>query len=80
MNVVICLSFPDKLLYQIILLAQILFYLASTAGYFLESRKIKIKILFIPFYFSMMNYAAIAGTFRYFIGNQSAAWEKAKRR
>ena len=80
LNVVICLSFPDKFLYQIILLTQILFYLASTAGFILESKKIKIKILFIPFYFSMMNYAAIAGTFRYFRGNQSAAWEKAKRR
>ena len=80
LNVVICLSFPDKFLYQIILLTQILFYLASTAGFILESRKIKIKILFIPFYFSMMNYAAIAGTFRYFRGKQSAAWEKAKRR
>ena len=80
LNIIICLSYPDKILYQIILLAQILFYLASTAGYFLESRKIKIKILFIPFYFSMMNYAAIAGTLRYFRGNQSAAWEKAKRR
>lgn len=80
LNIIICLSDPDKILYLIILLAQILFYLASTAGYFLESRKIKIKILFIPFYFSMMNYAAIAGTLRYFKGNQSAAWEKAKRR
>ena len=80
LNVVICLSFPNKFFYQIILLTQILFYLASTAGFILESKKIKIKILFIPFYFSMMNYAAIAGTFRYFRGKQSAAWEKAKRR
>lgn len=80
LNAYICLSYPNQLLYQLIFVAQILFYLASTAGYLLESKKIKIKILFIPFYFSMMNYAAIAGTFRYFKGKQSAAWEKAKRR
>lgn len=79
-NILICISKPELILYQIILLAQVLFYLASFAGYILESKKIKIKILFIPFYFSMMNYAAIAGTFRYFKGKQSAAWEKAKRR
>lgn len=79
-NILICISKPELIIYQIILLAQVLFYLASFAGYILESKKIKIKILFIPFYFSMMNYAAIAGTFRYFKGKQSAAWEKAKRR
>lgn len=79
-NILICISKPELIIYQIILSAQVLFYLASFAGYILESKKIKIKILFIPFYFTMMNYAAIAGTFRYFKGKQSAAWEKAKRR
>jgi biofilm PGA synthesis N-glycosyltransferase PgaC len=80
LNAFICFNYPNKLLYQLIMLAQILFYLASIAGYLLESYKIKVKVLFIPFYFTMMNYAAIAGTFRYLKGNQSAAWEKAKRR
>jgi biofilm PGA synthesis N-glycosyltransferase PgaC len=80
LNVVICIQNPNNLLYQIISIGQILFYVASIAGYLLESKKIKIKILFIPFYFSMMNYAAIAGTFRYFKGKQSAAWEKSKRK
>lgn len=70
----------DVSLYKLIFFAQVLFYAASILGYFLESKKIKIKILFIPFYFSMMNYAAIAGTFRYFKGKQSAAWEKSKRK
>ena len=56
------------------------FYLAAILGSILESRSIKIKILFIPFYFCMMNYATIMGTFRYFKGKQSAAWEKSKRK
>lgn len=80
LNILICVYQPQNWMYQLLLVGQILFYLASLAGYFLESRKIKIKILFIPFYFSMMNYAAIAGTFRYFKGKQSAAWEKSKRK
>jgi biofilm PGA synthesis N-glycosyltransferase PgaC len=80
LNIIICIQYPDLLIYQLIFFAQILFYLASLAGYLLESKKIKIKILFIPFYFSMMNYAAMVGTFRYFKGKQSAAWEKSKRK
>ncbi|MBU1372198.1 MAG: glycosyltransferase family 2 protein [Bacteroidetes bacterium] len=80
LNIIICVHYNDLFIYQPILLGQVLFYLASLTGYLLESKKIKIKILFIPFYFSMMNYAAMAGTFRYFKGKQSAAWEKSKRK
>ncbi len=80
LNIIISIENPDLWIFQLILLGQALFYFASLAGYLLESKKIKIKILFIPFYFSMMNYAAMAGTFRYFKGKQSAAWEKSKRK
>nr|MBC7613743.1 glycosyltransferase family 2 protein [Pseudopedobacter sp.] len=80
LNIIICVYYNNLFIYQLILLGQIVFYLASLTGYLLESKKIKIKILFIPFYFSMMNYAAMAGTFRYFKGKQSAAWEKSKRK
>ena len=80
LNIIICIQNPQLWLYQFILLGQILFYMASILGYLSESKKIKIKALFIPFYFSMMNYAAMAGAIRYFKGKQSAAWEKSKRR
>ncbi len=80
LNLIICYQNPQSNLYQIILLGQIIFYIASILGYILESKKIKIKAFFIPFYFSMMNYAAMAGAIRYFKGEQSAAWEKSKRK
>jgi biofilm PGA synthesis N-glycosyltransferase PgaC len=80
LNLIICYQNPQSNLYQIILLGQIIFYIATILGYILESKKIKIKALFIPFYFSMMNYAAMAGAIRYFKGEQSAAWEKSKRK
>jgi cellulose synthase/poly-beta-1,6-N-acetylglucosamine synthase-like glycosyltransferase len=80
LNTIICIQNPHLWIYQIILLGQIIFYTASILGYLLESKKIKVKVLFIPFYFSMMNYAAMAGAIRYFKGKQSAAWEKSKRR
>ncbi|RYE21019.1 MAG: glycosyltransferase family 2 protein [Sphingobacteriaceae bacterium] len=66
--------------YQLILLAQILFYVAALLGWILEKQQIKIKALFIPYYFGVMNYAVIAGIFRYLFGEQSAAWEKSKRK
>nr|WP_294894132.1 glycosyltransferase family 2 protein [uncultured Pedobacter sp.] len=80
LNVAISVSYPNLAIYQIILALQLLFYIAAIIGAVLESKSIKIKVLFIPFYFCMMNYATIAGTFRYFKGSQSAAWEKSKRR
>ncbi len=38
------------------------------------------KLLFVPYYFCMMNYAVIAGIRRFYAGKQSAAWEKSKRK
>lgn len=68
------------MLYHVIAMAQLAFYIASLLGWLLEKRQIKIKILFIPYYFCMMNYAVVAGIRRYLKGSQSAAWEKSKRR
>jgi biofilm PGA synthesis N-glycosyltransferase PgaC len=70
----------DSMLYHVLLIGQLAFYLASLAGWLLERREIKVKILFIPYYFCMMNYAVIRGIFRYMAGTQSAAWEKSKRK
>ena len=69
-----------NVLFTLILLSQCSFYFASFLGFLLESKKIKIKVFFIPYYFSLMNYAAMAGAIRYFKGKQSAAWEKSKRK
>ena len=66
-------------LYFLLLLAQLLFYAAAYLGKILEDRKVTVKLLFIPYYFCMMNYAVFAGLIRYFKGNQSVIWEKAIR-
>jgi len=67
-------------LYIAILLMQIAFYAFATLGWLLERREVRIKALFIPYYFCMMNYAVIAGIRRYFLKQQSVTWEKAKRK
>lgn len=70
----------DHLVYQVLLAAQAAFYAAALAGWLLARRQLKVKLLFIPYYFCLMNYAVLAGSFRYFLGRQNVLWEKAKRK
>jgi cellulose synthase/poly-beta-1,6-N-acetylglucosamine synthase-like glycosyltransferase len=65
--------------FQILLYCQIAFYFLALIGYVLESKKMKIKAFFVPYYFCMMNYAMYRGFFRLVSGRQSVVWEKAKR-
>lgn len=66
--------------YQVLLVGQIGFYLAALLGHFLENRRIRLKLLFIPFYFCMMNYAVILGLIRFLNKGQKGVWEKAVRK
>ncbi len=75
----IILAINGEVMYQWMLLAQLLFYTAALAGYLLEQRKMKVKIFFIPYYFCVMNYSMYAGFVRILKGNQSVLWEKAQR-
>jgi len=79
LNLIIVFQGSVDLTYQLLLLAQVGFYLAAISGWILEEKHIKLKIFFIPYYFCMMNYAVIMGIFRFASGKQSAIWEKAKR-
>lgn len=67
-------------LYPALFVAQIAFYIAAGVGYLLESRKLRFKLLFIPYYFFIMNYAVVAGLKRFLSGKQQGAWEKAQRK
>jgi biofilm PGA synthesis N-glycosyltransferase PgaC len=80
LNILIVCKPDSGFIYQPILLGQIAFYGLSVLGWIMMAQQIKVKIFFIPYYFSMMNYAVIRGIFRYISGNQSAIWEKAKRK
>ena len=66
-------------LYTLLFYAQVLFYVMALTGWYLENRKISLKILFVPYYFFVMNYAVFAGIVRYFKGQQTVNWERAKR-
>ncbi len=71
---------PGEAFYQLIFVAQIIFYLLAMLGLIMEKQQIRIKVLFIPYYFCVMNYAVLMGIIRYFGKKQSSIWEKAQRK
>lgn len=77
------LAYQDGLftlgIYPLLFWGQVLFYAAALLGWFLEARQIRFKILFIPYYFFIMNLSVYLGFFRYLKGSQSVNWERAKR-
>ncbi|RYY58704.1 MAG: glycosyltransferase family 2 protein [Chitinophagaceae bacterium] len=65
--------------YAILLVAQLAFYLAAFAGFLLYKRKIKVSLLYVPYYFLFINISLYIGFARYLKGKQTVLWEKAKR-
>jgi cellulose synthase/poly-beta-1,6-N-acetylglucosamine synthase-like glycosyltransferase len=65
--------------YSVLFWLQILFYAAALLGWYLENKSIKVKILFVPYYFFIMNLSVFFGLKRYLKGSQSVNWERAKR-
>ena len=82
LNLVLIFTKPisqNQPIYWLFMGGQVVFYLMAIVGYNLENQKIRIKLLFVPFYFSFMNYCAIKGYFKYRNGLASGIWEKVKR-
>lgn len=66
-------------MYSVLFWLQILFYLSALLGWYLENRSIRVKLLFVPYYFFIMNLSVFLGLKRYLKGSQSVNWERAKR-
>lgn len=75
----IFLALDGIIIYKYILLLQVLFYLMALLGWYLANKAIKVKVLFVPYYFFIMNLAMYLGFVRFLRGKQSANWERAKR-
>ncbi|MEO5966853.1 MAG: glycosyltransferase, partial [Ferruginibacter sp.] len=71
--------FTRETVYAIILLFQIGFYLAAFTGYLFTLKNIKVKLLYVPYYFVFINVAMYLGFIRYIKKTQSVLWDKAKR-
>lgn len=75
----VALAAMGSAFFQLVLILQIGFYIAALMGWLLERRQLKVKALFVPYYFCVMNFAMYAGFLRYVRGSQSVLWERAKR-
>jgi cellulose synthase/poly-beta-1,6-N-acetylglucosamine synthase-like glycosyltransferase len=81
-NLVILINegfFNFSSLYTWLFYLQLLFYFLALLGWVAEHRKIKVRILFVPYYFIMMNVAVYLGFNRFIKKQQSVNWERAKR-
>jgi biofilm PGA synthesis N-glycosyltransferase PgaC len=77
MNIILAQYFGG--IYTLLLAGQILFYVAALTGWYLQYREMKVKALYIPYYFFIMNYAVYLGFFRYIRGRQQVNWERSER-
>jgi len=59
---------------------QILFYTAAAVGWWAAVKNIKIKIIYVAYYFVFMNVALYFGFFRFITNKQTVLWEKANRK
>jgi hypothetical protein len=62
-----------------VFLLQVLFYLTALAGYKLEKQTRPVKAVFlIPFYFCMVNVAALMALFKNLSRKTEVLWEKSR--
>ena len=70
---------PQNNIYLVTFALQLLFHGAAIAGFYFSSRKRKVRMLHVPFYFDFMHYCVVMGWIRYARGGQKATWQKATR-
>lgn len=75
----IVLATEHSFLFTILLYLQVLFYGMAAFGYLLEKQSLRLKLLFVPFYFTFMNACVLLGFWQYRQGISTGIWEKAKR-
>ena len=78
-NLIIAILNPELHFYILTLAIQTIFYMMVVLGWIFEKINLRVKLIFLPYYFTAINFATIRGQFRYLLGKQSAAWDKAKR-
>ena len=72
------LALQGDLFYSILFILQCIFYSLALIGAIFRNSVVKRKIFFVPFYFTMMNYAVYLGFMRFVRKGQSSVWEKTR--
>jgi cellulose synthase/poly-beta-1,6-N-acetylglucosamine synthase-like glycosyltransferase len=68
----------DKPFFAALFILQNIFYIFAIIGAFLRRGRVRTKIFFVPFYFVMVNAAALAAIFTFLAGGRLSSWEKAE--
>lgn len=76
--IIVCLD-PSSIFYIVMLILQIIFYICGYMGYYLSTKSIKNKFLYIPYYFLFMNINVVNGFHYLYRKRGKGTWEKAKR-
>ncbi|OFX89541.1 MAG: glycosyl transferase [Bacteroidetes bacterium GWF2_33_16] len=79
LNIMLTYYQSQSEIYSMLLFIQVFFYLMVLAGFLFQSKKIRIKLIFAPYYFFVMNYSLIIGFLRFLKQSQPINWERAKR-
>lgn len=72
------LLLTDITAYKWLFAAQVVFYLFALLGYVVKSLR-KVHIVYLPYYFCVVNFAAFVGFFRYLLQGQRVLWDKVER-
>jgi len=80
LNILICTSLSAGTLFNIMLILQLVFYIAALTGALMNNFYNHKKNIVVPYYILMMNYAMIRGILSYLKGDYSVKWPKAERR
>jgi hypothetical protein len=59
--------------------AQVVFYVAAIAGFLLERRHLRIRLLYLSFYFSFANTAVLLAWVRWGRGKPQSTWQRTER-
>jgi len=77
------LAYYDKAgnsgIYDLFFWFQAIMYACAFLGWLLENTTTRIKVLFVPYYFFIMNLSVFLGLMRFIRNNQSVNWERSER-
>ncbi|WP_127131902.1 glycosyltransferase family 2 protein [Pseudoflavitalea rhizosphaerae] len=77
-NIMIVALAPSPF-FTLVLILQGAFYVTGITGWIFASKNIRLKAVYIPFYFLFMNISVFIGFNRFIRNKQSVLWEKAAR-
>jgi cellulose synthase/poly-beta-1,6-N-acetylglucosamine synthase-like glycosyltransferase len=69
----------QEMFYRIMLILQICLYASASVGHYLSKTKASFisRLFGVPYTFMVLNYAAVAGLYRFITHKQKSTWEKA---